>query len=316
MYIVSGAPSDRPSCWICASSNVVRHKGRGIDRALRPEDLRITDHRYGVTLALLRCRRCGFIFAEGDELGELVSLYEHLQDAEYERTQEPRRLQMRWLLDLGLRAHRSARTLLDVGAAAGAFVAEASGRGLDAVGIEPSLHLASAADRLHAVSLVQGTLPHEALAGRTFDLVYLADVLEHVTDPLALLGACRRMLAPGGVLVVVTPDAASLAATLLGGRWWHYRLSHVGYFSRANLTRALASAGLAPLRWVRAKWFFRAGYLAERLASYLPLAGVNRLAGRVGVLGRLYRRIVPLNLFDSWVVLARGPDVADNDSHG
>ena len=305
-----------PCCWVCGCAEVSPHKHVGIDRPLRPEDLRITDHRYGVTLELLRCRRCGFIFAEGDDLARLVSLYERLADDEYEQTQEPRRLQMRWLLDLGLRALPAARTLLDVGAAVGAFVVEAGETGLDAVGIEPSRPLVDAARQLHGVDLVRGTLPHEALAGRTFDLVYLADVIEHVTDPMGMLAACRDMLAPRGVIIVVTPDAASVAARLLGRRWWHYRLAHVGYFTRANLTRALRSAGMKPIRWVRAKWFFRAGYLAERLANYLPIGPINRLAERGGLLGRLYRQIVPLNLFDSWVVLARVADVADNGGHG
>ena len=313
---MSHAQHTAPRCWVCGSDNVSPHKHGGIDRPLRPDDLRITDHRYGITLDLLRCRRCGFIFAEGDDLARLVSLYERLADDEYEQTQEPRRLQMRWLLDLGMRALPAARTLLDVGAAAGAFVVEAAETGLDAVGIEPSAPLVAAGHQLHGVDLVQGTLPHEALAGRTFDLVYLADVIEHVSDPLGMLAACRDMLAPRGVMVIVTPDAASVAARLLGRRWWHYRLAHVGYFTRPNLTRALRSAGMKPMRWVRAKWFFPAGYLAERLTNYLPLGPVNRLAERGGLLGRLYRRIVPLNLFDSWVVLARVAGVADNGRHG
>ena len=140
--------------------------------------------------------------------------------------------------------------------------------------------------------------------------------LRAVAGPVELLAACARALSPDGVAVIVTPDAASLAAGLLGRRWWHYRLSHVGYFNRPNLTRALGLAGLTPRRWVRARWFFRAGYLAERLTNYLPLGPLNRMAGRSRILGWLYDRVVPLNLHDSWVVLARRAKVADNDRHG
>ena len=100
----------------------------------------------------------------------------------------------------------------------------------------------------------------------------------------------------------MTPDVGSLPAKLLGQRWWHFRLAHVGYFDRRSLGRAIEAAGLSTIRQFRAKWFFRIRYLAERLGVYLPIGWVNRLALRVQPLCWLYDRVVPLNLHDSFVV--------------
>jgi hypothetical protein len=90
---------------------------------------------------------------------------------------------------------------------------------------------------------------------------------------------------------------------VLGHRWWHFRLAHVGYFSRDTLRSAGQHAGLAAERSFRTRWFFPVSYLAERLEHYLPIAWWNRLAQRSRALRWLYGRVVPLNLLDSWVML-------------
>jgi 2-polyprenyl-3-methyl-5-hydroxy-6-metoxy-1,4-benzoquinol methylase len=303
-------------CWVCDSDDVSPWRSRGLDRALIPHDLRITDDRYGTTLSLLRCRKCGFIFADGDELDRLTSLYEELADPGYDDSHEPRLLQMRWLLDVALQQTPGARTLLDVGAASGLLAAEAAALGLDATGIEPSRALVEAARRVHGVELVHGVLPHPELAERRFDLVCLVDVLEHVADPVALLECCADRLAPGGTLVLVTPDVSSLAARVLGDRWWHFRLAHVGYFDGHTLEHAVRKAGLAVREQQRARWFYSVDYLATRLERYVPVGGLNRVA-RGGALGRwLYECVAPFNLYDSCLVLATRADDEGDDGVG
>jgi 2-polyprenyl-3-methyl-5-hydroxy-6-metoxy-1,4-benzoquinol methylase len=292
-------------CWICRSSDAGRWKSRGIDRPLTADDLRITDSRYGVTLALWRCRRCGFIFAGDADPRELAALYEQLSDPDYLESQEPRARQTEWLLEHVLRTKPDARTLLDIGAGTGLLVAEAQRRNLIAVGVEPSRALTESGRRSHGVDLLQGLFPHPQLAGRTFDVVCLVDVIEHLADPMQMLHGCAAVLSPDGVLVVVTPDIGSLTAALLRKRWWHYRLAHVGYFNRKSLRRAAALAGLTPVAAFRPRWFLTVEYIATRLERYVPIGGLNRLARRHDVLRRVYRQVVPLNPRDSMLVMFR-----------
>jgi 2-polyprenyl-3-methyl-5-hydroxy-6-metoxy-1,4-benzoquinol methylase len=301
-------PARAQPCWICGAEDAEPYKERSVTRALVPEDLAITDSNYGSTLALRRCRRCSFIFAEGGDLGELFGLYEKLSDPGYEGSQDSRVLQMRWLIERALRSRPGARTLLDIGAAAGLLVKLAREQGLDAQGVEPSHDLVAAAARLHGVDLIQGTVPHERLRGALFDIVFLADVIEHVPDPVALLRGARELLAPGGVLLVVTPDVGSLARRLLGKRWWHFRLAHVGYFDARSLGEACARAGLSVASRFRAKWFFRVSYLAQRVLRYLPVGAAERLLRTTAVGRRVGDAVVPLNLFDSWVFVCKRDD--------
>jgi hypothetical protein len=115
---------------------------------------------------------------------------------------------------------------------------------------------------------------------------------------LCLLRAARAALAPEGILAVVTPDVRSVAARLLGWRWWHFRVAHVGYFDRATLALAARRAGLAPLAVHRPGWFFPGDYLWDRAWRFLGLAGARAPAV-------LQRVTVPLNLRDSLLAVFR-----------
>lgn len=309
MTITETSPPVEPSaprqCWVCGSRRSTLWSPRQINRRLQPEDLQITDRRYGATLTLLRCDDCRFIYAEGEELSELIELYSQLEDSGYQETLDTRALQMKWLVDQGLRDCPQARTALDIGAGAGLLVRECVSRGLECVGVEPSQSLVRVGREQFGLTMHQGIFPHPELAGRRFDLVFLVDVIEHVPDPVGLLRAAGEALTENGRFVLVTPDVGSLAARLGGKRWWHFRLAHVGYFNRDTLTDALRRAGLEPDRFARAKWFFPVGYLAERLSSYLPIGWFNRLAVKTPGLRGLYRATMPLNLFDSWLCVAR-----------
>jgi SAM-dependent methyltransferase len=303
MMTAEAAPTEKTACWVCGSSRSVAYKPRSIDRALTPEDLRISDSNYGCTLALRRCSQCGFISADRSELSALFHLYESLEDSGYEESQDSRALQMGWLLDLAAKSHPNIRSSLDVGAASGLLVGMARQRGWQAEGVEPSVRLVNAAAKLHGVQLLQGQLPHASLAGRTFDAVFLVDVIEHVSDPLQLLQHATSHVAPGGILMVVTPDVRSLACRLLGPRWWHFRLAHVGYFDESSFAEACRRSGLAVRQRIRAKWFFRMKYLAERITRYLPVSGLTRLLEGTRPGARAANWLVPLNLHDSWVFI-------------
>jgi SAM-dependent methyltransferase len=272
---------------------------------LVPEDLQITDRRYGVTLSLRKCGRCEFIFANDEELTELVPLYEQLSDPGYVETQETRALQMRWILRTAQKVHPTAVSVLDIGAGMGLLVAEAKQLGLRAVGVEPSRALVERARQLDAVDILQGVFPHAALTDQRFDIIFLIDVIEHVSQPVTLLRDCAEALSPRGIVVVVTPDVSSLPAIILGQQWWHFRLAHVGYFNRYSLEQVSRGAGLSIVRQCRARWFFPLRYLMERLEMYLPIGWVNQLALRVSLLRWLYSLVVPLNLHDSFIVFLK-----------
>ena len=119
-------------------------KASDVVEGLTPEDLVITDRRYGTTLGLRECA-CGFRSADRAEVPDLLVLYVALDDPHTRRATRPWATQTVLLAALWCARRRTARTLLDVGAANGLLVEVAYVAGLDAVGVEPSESLAAAA---------------------------------------------------------------------------------------------------------------------------------------------------------------------------
>lgn len=82
------------------------------------------------------------------------------------------------------------------------------------------------------------------------DVVTLMNVLEHVSDPFALLVQLKRILKPGGLLLIDVPNnsVVSLRGSLRQ-RWPELDLGeHINHFVPATLDRLLIRAGFVPAK--------------------------------------------------------------------
>lgn len=292
--------AETTACWLCGSRDAEEYLCERLPATLSPELARMTDMHYGMTARLLECAACGFIYADRASAKSIERLYPEMADPQYEKLAAARRKSSRKLLQRIRRALPGGNRLLDVGAATGAFCAEARNFGFVAEGVEPSAWAVSEADKRYGVKLHQGYFPHPSLEGREFDVITLRDVIEHVSRPVEFLAAARRCLARQGLLVVITPDAASWAPRVLGRRWWHFRPAHLGYFTAATLAAALGRAGFVLRNREPFTRWLPVNYVLARLLANAP--GVGRvLTGFANRLDRLHSPSLPLTLRDDFV---------------
>lgn len=148
----------------------------------------------------------------------------------------------------------AATTILDVGCHQGMFGHTIKQRWPDkvVVGIEPAVEPAAvAAGRLDEV--IEGTWPDAVPADRRFDCVFFNDVLEHILDPWAALGAAHRHLNPGGRVVASIPNVRYLPVVLDLARHgnWTYRdegvldRTHLRFFTKRTIVELFDGEGFA-----------------------------------------------------------------------
>lgn len=280
-------------CRICRSATKLKWPA-SLEGELSSDSFAITDAHYGQTSAVYACSTCGFM--QCNDLSDVLSFYETLQDQAYEQGRKER-YQQSWALIEYLQKFRKTGSLLDIGAGSGILIEAALKAGYAARGIEPSQWLQKAADKLKlpVTNGVLSDLPDE----QRFEIITLIDVIEHVVDPLGLLTDIRRRLVIQGLCMVVTPDCRSFFARLLGRRWWHYRVAHVGYFDPKTLALACEKAGFEIIAEKRPGWFFTMDYLWVRVMQYLPTWI------RFGPFNWMKRITLPINLRDSLLVVLR-----------
>jgi 2-polyprenyl-3-methyl-5-hydroxy-6-metoxy-1,4-benzoquinol methylase len=186
--------------------------------------------------------------------------------------------------------------LLDIGTGLGALLEEAQKLGYEAEGVDLCEALVQ---RARARGLrVHCRQAEELDAESSFDAVTMLDVIEHVAAPLKLLATARRLLKPGGRLVVYTPNhrgAVVVLARLLNGLGIRFAIedifggNHVCFFDAGSLTNALRRQGFS----LRSIGFFP--YDPARPGG--PISPVSLAAVRAAEwlgkpFGRMFRMVV------------------------
>jgi SAM-dependent methyltransferase len=201
-----------------------------------------------------RCAECGLVYQwPQPSAEELDRYYAEAYRSDYEEPPLPDR-QRGDMPDALARIERlrpllgEAVTLLEVGTGSGAFIESV----VPYVGRVTGFELEDEArswlrSRGLAPRIVAGLEELEAEDAR-FDLVVLFHVLEHVTDPVASLVRLRRLVAPGGRIVLEVPSVDDALVSLYDVPSYgpfYFQKAHLWYFSRSSLTGVLARAGLA-----------------------------------------------------------------------
>jgi 2-polyprenyl-3-methyl-5-hydroxy-6-metoxy-1,4-benzoquinol methylase len=151
--------------------------------------------------------------------------------------------------------------LLDVGSGAGSWAPRLRAAGAtELVALDPSPAAIDRAGVLYDRTFIGSVEDAELadLGGELFQVIVAADVLEHLVDPWRALHKLRSWAAPGAILAVSVPNLRfyRLVGNLLlrgefeyepyGVRDW----THLRWFTRRSLGRALEATGWQPSRWV------------------------------------------------------------------
>ena len=134
--------------------------------------------------------------------------------------------------------------LLDIGCSNGAFVYSALRCGWDAHGIELNSESVRFAEKL-GLKVYNTELSKDLFPSEYFSAITLWHVIEHLFDPITLLREAVRILKPGGILAISTPNIKSIGWKLLHEDWGAITPEvHLNLFDRAGLEKLVVNCGL------------------------------------------------------------------------
>ncbi|MDW8169482.1 MAG: class I SAM-dependent methyltransferase [Acidobacteriota bacterium] len=265
---------------------------------------------------LVRCRQCGlvyvgerrenFTFSRFDpersrRLAERVRSLELVDEEVEAREARIRERVMAERLRWVQRFITSGR-LLEVGCAEGTFLKLAARAGFHAHGIEPDPMTSTLAQQHPDIVVFPGALAEAPYPASSFDVVVLFHVLEHLDSPRRALRELHRLLRPGGIIVIETPNIASFWFRLFGRRWRQLIPDHYYFFSPATLTRLLEESGFRPLALAHPKRIVSLRLLADRVRRVC--VPIGRLLARTIVQMGWEERTITIRLSDVLLVSA------------
>jgi SAM-dependent methyltransferase len=143
--------------------------------------------------------------------------------------------------------------LLDVGCSSGAFLLVARDQGFKVAGVEPAPAAVKTARGMGLI-IYEGRIESLDLAGESYDVVTMFEVMEHVRDPITVLKECHRILRPRGIVVICTGNAESWTVKRMGEKWEYFDMEkhggHISFFNPTSM-RILAERtgfGIADLK--------------------------------------------------------------------
>jgi 2-polyprenyl-3-methyl-5-hydroxy-6-metoxy-1,4-benzoquinol methylase len=208
-------------------------------------------------IGIVQCKKCGLIYTnprpketEENYFGDASVFYNearwifkgekiHHRDKNYE-------YELRQIKKV-----KASGKLLDIGSNMGFFLRKAVQFGYQVEGVEPSPSLSEIAISEFGLKIKNSFFKKEDFPAKTFDVVTLVDVFEHVTTPLGILKDVREVLKDDGIVCIKVPNGnynkLKLKLARISGRESKHDIfnacEHVAHYSIGTMKKMAKEAG-------------------------------------------------------------------------
>ena len=231
---------------------------------------------------LFQCDHCGLVFTVPRPAPEVIGKY-YKSEAYYSHQQNskgfiPRVYEMVKTINLKGKVAMATSDmakgrLLDIGCGVGDFLLQVKKMGWEVMGIEPSEQAASIAQTRLGFTPLQPS-DYNKLPDQSFDVITMWHVLEHVDDLKFQTNEWKRLLKPGGRLIIALPNYQSFDCQYYSDKWAAWDVPrHLNHFTQACLHGILNSVDFKYIDTQRLIWdAYYISFLSEKYLNHsLPL---------------------------------------------
>ncbi|MGE3975628.1 MAG: class I SAM-dependent methyltransferase [Bdellovibrionales bacterium] len=160
--------------------------------------------------------------------------------------------------------------VLDIGCFLGGFIEALHKEGADVLGIELQTEAVEFVNKILPGKVLNSDVYFNNLPSQSFDVISINGVIEHVLNPDKLVARIHELLAPGGIIMIQTPDSGSWLARTMSKHWFPYTpVEHIFLFSEKSLKLLFKQKGFEFRRRISHK-------------KNLPIEFVYRVLGTFG----------------------------------
>lgn len=267
-----------PACGNSASTQEVSSAARA--ETMTPEALRpfwSGLFKQKIFFTYDRCETCDLLYApDFFDSAQLESLYSQMAPNMDIVPTDALKATQRGYYDCAATQETEPGGYLEIGPDIGYLVSEAAGNGaFDAFWLfEPNLAMHDALRRAAGTkpaTLLSDMTDLSAVPDGSITLAVMIHVLDHLLDPMSMLTQIRSKLRPGGKLLIVTHNEASLLRHIMGRRWPPFCLQHPQLYNPAQMKRILDRAGFSHTEVKRSTNYFPIAFMIRQAAWTIGL---------------------------------------------
>jgi 2-polyprenyl-3-methyl-5-hydroxy-6-metoxy-1,4-benzoquinol methylase len=178
--------------------------------------------------------------------------------------------------------------LLDVGCGGGRFLNRMKRHGWQVEGTDFDEQATRKVTARYGITTYVGDLSQCSLHTESFDVITMSQTIEHLYDPQATLRECLRILKPGGLLVMTTPNAKSMGTNEFGAFWRGWEAPrHLHLFSVESLQQLTQRSGFGV---IEARTYSAGSAVVYRVSRTNQQAAKSSWLDELGLLIWSYRK--------------------------
>ncbi len=186
------------------------------------------------------CSICGFVFSTiVPSESELELYYQRCGKINY---LSPVTLKRYDELLAYFKSYNRTNKILDFGCGNGYFLERAKSHGWSVYGMEYDWE-ANDICKEKGITMLNDKTP---LHSGEFDVIYMSEVIEHLSFPLKYLRLLNDFLRPGGMIYITTPNFNCFSRRFQKESWNAFHIEHISFFTSKTIKQLLTDTGFSP----------------------------------------------------------------------